>query len=238
MKKELLVFTILAGLAGASQAEPTEDLANAAKKLSSAKNYTWSSSRAFGDREPRTTTGQMGSGGHTLLKIPMRDSSIEVLIRNEKAAIKTDAGWQLASSEAKGDENRRLRFLARMATGYEAPTKRVAELIAGIADLKVEEGAYHGTLTEDAAKKLLTFRRRGRGQGGEQREPPAINGASGSVKIFIKDGVLTKYELNVRGKVTFNDQERDMNRTTTVEFSKVDSTSFEIAEEAAGLLAP
>ena len=40
------------------------------------------------------------SGGHTLINYPIRDSSIEVLIRNGKAAIKTDDGWQVADAEA------------------------------------------------------------------------------------------------------------------------------------------
>ena len=57
------------------------------------------------------------------------------------------------------------------------------------------------------------------------------------MKLTVADGVVTKYELTLNGKMTFNDQERDIGRTTKVEFSKVGSTSFDIAEEAAGLLA-
>jgi hypothetical protein len=236
MKKELIIGTLITGLLGAAHAEPAKDLADAAMKLSAAKNYTWTSARAFGDREPRSTTGKTGSGGHAQLTIPGRDSSIDVLIRNGKAAFKTDEGWQLASSEAEGDENRRFRYLAYMASNYEAPTQRVTELISGITDLKVAEGGtYSGVLTEDGAKKLMSFRRRGRG--GDDREPPAIAGAGGSVKFVVTNGVLTKYELTLSGKMTFNEQERDIGRESTVEFSKIGGTSFDIAEEAAGLLA-
>jgi hypothetical protein len=237
MKQELLICTLVAGLFGVATADPAADLSSAAKKLAAAKSYTWTSSSAFGDREARVTSGKTGSGGHTLITYPMRDSSIDVLIRNGKAAFEGEDGWQLASAEAEGDENRRLRFLAGMASRYEAPTKRVAELLEGIGDLAVEEGTYRGKLTEDAAKALMTFRGRGRGRGGEQREPPPITGAGGSVMLIVKDGLVTKYELTLKGKMTFNEQERDISRTTTVEFTKVGFTSFDISEEAAGLLA-
>jgi len=237
MKKQLLICTLFAGFIGAAQAEPAQDLAAAAKKLTAAKNYTWSSSSAWGEREARTTSGKTGSGGHTHLTIPMRDNSVEVLIRGGKVAFKSDDGWQIASADAEGDENRRFRFLARMAANYEAPTKRLAELIEKAGDLKVEEGTYSATLSEEAAKEMMRFRGRRRGRDGQDRQPPPINGAAGSVKFLVKDGTLTKYELSLSGKMTFNDQERDISRTTTVEFSKVDSTSFDISEEAAGLLA-
>jgi hypothetical protein len=58
------------------------------------------------------------------------------------------------------------------------------------------------------------------------------------VTFTVTDGVLAKYALTLSGKMTFNDQERDISRTSTTSFSEVGSTSFDIAEEAAGLLAP
>jgi len=232
MKKELLICTVFTALLGVAQADPAEDLANAGKKLAAAKNYTWASSSKWGDREARVTTGKTGSGGHTHLTIPMGDNSLEVLVRNGHVAFKGEAGWQLASAEAEGEENRRLRFLGRMAANYESPAKRVEEVIAGIQELKAEEGAYRGRLSEETAKNLMSWR--GRGGGGEA---PAIAGAAGSVVLHVADGMVTKYELTLSGKMTFNDQERDISRTTTIEFSEVGSTSFDIPEEAAGLLA-
>jgi hypothetical protein len=234
MKQQVIISIMVAGLFGVATADPAADLAGAAKKLASAKNYSWSSSSAFGDRDARVTSGKTGSGGYTLMTFPMRENSIDVLMRNGAAAFKGEDGWQIASADAEGDENRRLRFLAGMASRYEAPTKRVSELVEGLGDLAMEEGVYSGTLNEDAAKELMAFR--GRGRRGDQQEPPPITGAAGSVKIYVSDGVVTKYELTLKGNMTFNDQERDISRTTTVEFSKVGSTSFEIAEEAAGLL--
>ena len=57
------------------------------------------------------------------------------------------------------------------------------------------------------------------------------------MKFVVTNGVLTKYELTLNGKMTFNEQERDIGRKSTVEFSEIGGTSFDIAVEAAGLLA-
>lgn len=231
MKEKVIICTLSFGLASFVVADPAEELAEAAKKLASAKSYTWSSATVFGDREPRVTSGMTGAGGHTKLAIPMRDDSIEVVMRGESAVFKTDEGWRLASADAEGDENRRLRFLGRMLSNYEAPTARVSELVEAAEGLKAEEGAYVATLREETAKDMMSWRRRGGGDG------PAISGASGSVKFSVKDGMVTKCELTLNGKVTFNDRERDISRTTTMVFREIGSTSFDIAEEAAGLLA-
>ncbi|MCH1928225.1 hypothetical protein L6232_25865, partial [Shewanella sp. C31] len=61
--------------------------------------------------------------------------------------------------------------------------------------------------------------------------------AGGTVTFTITDGVLTGYETTLTGKMTFNGEERDVNRTTKVSFTGVGSTTFDIPEAAAGLLA-
>ena len=45
-------------------------------------------------------------------------------------------------------------------------------------------------------------------------------------------GVLVKYQIKVAGHVEFNGNERDVDRTTTVEIKDVDKTKIEIPEEA------
>lgn len=238
MKTQLLTCSLVAGLLGSAVADPAADLKAAVAKLASAKNFTWSSSSAWGDREARTTTAKRGSGGHTLLAFPGRDNTtIDVLLRNGKAAVKTDDGWKLADPDAEGDENRRLRWMGRMASRYENPMMRINEIVAGLGALKAQDGTYSAALTEEAAKGMMSFRRGGRGQGGEQPEPPAVQGAAGSVTLTVKDGVLTGYQLTLSGKMTFNDQERDIGRKYNVQFTNVGSTNFDISEEAAGLLA-
>jgi len=81
-------------------------------------------------------------------------------------------------------------------------------------------------LTEEGAKSLLTF---GPPRGGNA---PEISGAKGSVKFWVKDGALSKIQFNVQGKLSFNGNDRDVDRTTTVEIKDVGSTKVDVPEDA------
>ena len=78
----------------------------------------------------------------------------------------------------------------------------------------------------EGAKSQLMFRGRGGGNG------PEISGAKGSVKVWVKDGLIAKYEIMVKGTVSFNGNDRDIDRTTTVEIKDIGSTKVEVPEEA------
>ena len=66
-----------------------------------------------------------------------------------------------------------------------------------------------------------------RGGGG-----PEITNAKGSVKLWVKEGLISKYEIKVSGKMNFNGEDRDLDRTTTVEVKDVGTTKITIPEEA------
>jgi hypothetical protein len=92
--------------------------------------------------------------------------------------------------------------------------------------LKSADGVISGDLTEEGAKSLLTFGGRGGGGG------PEISGAKGSVKFWVKDGVLTKMETKVQGRMSFNGNDRDIDRTTTTEFKDIGTTTVNVPEDA------
>jgi hypothetical protein len=82
-------------------------------------------------------------------------------------------------------------------------------------------------LTEEGAKaQIFPGGRRGGGNG------PDISDAKGSVKFWVKDGMLTKYEVKVKGSISFNGSDRDIDRTTTVEIKDIGSTKIEVPQEA------
>src|SRR6267142_820242 len=92
-------------------------------------------------------------------------------------------------------------------------------------EVKKESEVYSGDLTEEGAKTLLTFRRRA---GSEA----SVTKPRGSVKFWVKDGELTKYEFNVKGTVSFNGNDFDQDRTTMVEIKDVGKTKTEVPDEA------
>ena len=63
-------------------------------------------------------------------------------------------------------------------------------------------------------------------------EAPAVNDAKASVKFWLKDGALSKYELTTSAKITFNGEDRDVSRATTVEIKDVGTAKVDVAEDA------
>ena len=145
-------------------------------------------------------------------------------MKGEKAAVHREGEWQ-SLSDVEGGQGPG-RFMGAMIRNFKAPAAQVTELLSYIKELKKEDGVYSGDLSEEGAKKLLTFRRR---QGGEA---PNVANPKGSAKFWLKDGALTKYEFNVKGTVSFNGNDFENDRTTTVEIKDVGSTKVEVPDEA------
>ena len=63
---------------------------------------------------------------------------------------------------------------------------------------------------------------------------PTPRDAKGSVKFWVKDGQLTKFEVTVRGKITVGEDkhEVDISQTSTVEIKDVGSTRVVVPAEA------
>ena len=60
-----------------------------------------------------------------------------------------------------------------------------------------------------------------------------VSDAKGSVKFWLKDGSLSKYEYTVQGTVTVNGDDHDVNLKNTVEIKDVGTTKVTVPEEAA-----
>jgi hypothetical protein len=93
-------------------------------------------------------------------------------------------------------------------------------------DVQKTDDGWSGDLTEEGVKELMAFR----GRGGNQA--PEIKNAKGNAKLSAKDGTISKIVYQVQGTVTFNNEDRDINRTTTIDISEVGTTKVEVAEEA------
>jgi len=212
-----------------AQAAAKDDLAKAIKQLADAGSYSWKTTSESAQFNPGPTVGKMNKEGVTVLSRSFGDNAFQTVHHGEKAAMETQDGWRsLAELEADQGDNRG-RFMARMLRNFEPPAAEAAELLKAAGDVKLSEGTYAGALGEEKVKEMLSFRRRGGGGGGEG---PAVSGAEGSVKFWIENGMLKKYQYAVKGTVNWNNQDRDVDRTTTVEISDVGSTQVEVPEAA------
>jgi len=209
-------------------AAPKDDVIAAAKKLGDQPNYSWKTTVSVpeGSRfRPGPTEGKTEKDGFTHVTWSFGDNTTEVVLKGEKGAVTNqDGAWESLSEADQAEGFGRMR--AVLARNLKTPGVQASELAAGVKDLQKEGDACSGELTEAAAKTLLAF---GRRPGGDA---PEATGAKGSAKFWLKDGALTKYEYKVQGKMSFNGQERDVDRTTTVEIKDVGATKVSVPEAA------
>lgn len=231
MKTRLLLgaAVLLSGLLNAAESSPLNLVTNAAKALSSKPNYSWKTTVVVpeGSRwRPGPTEGKTEKDGYTHVTMTFGENKSEMVFKGEKGALNTpDEGWQ-SLAELENSEGRS-RFFARMLRNYKTPAVEAGELAAAVKELKKTDETYGGDLSEEKVKGLLTFR--GRGSGGDG---PEVSDAKGWAKFWVKDGLLTKFEYHVQGKVTFNNNEMEVDRKTTVEIKEVGTTKLSVPEEA------
>jgi len=236
MKKNLLLGTIalLAGSLLAADSTPKDDVTAAAKKLAESSNYSWKSTVDLGPNAqftPGPTEGKTEKGGFTWLSMTFNDNATEGVMKGTNVVVKTDQGWQTAAElggGGGGGGGNPGGFMARRMQTLKAPAAEINDLLSTAKEIKKDGDAYSSDLTEDGAKALLT-------QGGGRRggPPPTVTNAKGSVKFWIKDGALTKYESKVSGKRTNqNGDEVEVIRTTTTELKDIGTTKLIVPDEA------
>jgi hypothetical protein len=230
MNKHILFGTLalLTGSLIAANAAPKDDVMAAAKKLAGKDNYAWKQTTenagggGFGGGK---SEGKTEKDGYLWLSMTMRDNTVEAVKKGDKGVIKTEDGWQSLSEATSGDPGPAM-FIARRLQNFKAPAAQAEELAGKVKELKQDVDIYSGELTEEGAKSQLMFGGRGGGNA------PEISGAKGSVKFWIKDGLLSKYEIKVKGTVSFNGNDRDIDRTTTVEIKDIGSTKIQVPDDA------
>jgi hypothetical protein len=229
--KTSIVFGIIALTAAslvAAESSPKDDVSNAAKALGEKASYSWKTTVAVPAESrfhPGPTEGKTEKDGATRVKMTFGDNTTEFVMQGGKSAVHTeDGGWQSLSEL---DDQGPGRFLGGMIRNFRAPAAQASELAAQSKELKKDGDVYSADLTDEGAKALLQFR------GGNA----TVSDAKGSVKFWVKDGILTKYEFKVAGKVSFNGNDRDVDRTTAVEIKDVGATKVEVPDEAKKKLA-
>ncbi|HON07403.1 MAG TPA: hypothetical protein PLW02_04790 [Verrucomicrobiota bacterium] len=213
-----------------------DEVKSAIKNLADKPNYSWTTTVKSGGGQPGRfapgpTEGKTEKGGITYLTMTRGDQKTEALVKGAKSVVKTQDGWQETAAPGAGGQpggrGQRGAFMGRMLQNYKVPSVQAEELISKVKELKKDGDAYIGELTEDGVKQLLMP---GGGRGGQNAPTPA--NAKGTVKFWVKDGVLVKYEFNVQGTMTFNNNDINIDRTTTVEIKDIGTTKIDVPDEA------
>jgi hypothetical protein len=227
----LAVFA--AGSLFAADSNPKSDVLSAAAALGNETNYTWQATvvvPADSQFKPGPTDGKTEKDGYTTLTFSFGDNDTEAVTKGTNGAVKTEDGWKSLAEAMKADGNGGFNptmFIARMVQNYKTPAAEAASLANAATALTAGTNGISGDLTEAGAKELLAFRRRGNGG-----NSPTVTNPKGSVTFWLADGKLVKYQFHVAGTVSFNGNDRDVDRTTTVEIKDVNVTKIDVADDA------
>ena len=244
MIRRILFSTVavVAGTALVASAAPKDEVADAAKKLADAQNYSWKSTTeraggggGGGNFRMGPTEGKAEKGGPTHITMSFGDNTIEAVRQGEKGAVKTQDGWQSfeelrQNAQGGGGGGGGRGFFGMAFRNQKNPAEEAQDLVSKSKEIKKSGDAYEAELTDEGVQALLSFGGR-RGGNADNAPPPATN-ASGTVKFWVKDGQLAKYEYHVKGTRSFQGQDREIDRTTTVEIKDVGSTKVEVPAEA------
>lgn len=228
MKSKLLVgiLAVCAAQVWGADSAAKEQVMAAAKKLAE-QSYSWKTTVTApeGARfRSGPTEGKTEKGGFTHVKSTMGDNTYEMALKGEKTAISTDEGWQLTSElESAQGAGRGRAFMAR---NFRAPADQAIDALAFVKEFKKEGDVYAGTLSEEGVKSLISWRRRANTEG------PQVSDPQGTARFWVKDGVLAKYEIHVKGRMTFNNNDMDIDRTTVVEIKDAGKTKVELPDAA------
>ena len=107
------------------------------------------------------------------------------------------------------------------------PHEEIAIIVAGYTELKPEADGVSGTLSETNAKLLLVH-------AGQKDITPVR--ASGTFRLFLKEGQLVKYQVKLEGKLRIETRdgrrEVDVHETATTTIRDVGLTKFDVPDAA------
>jgi hypothetical protein len=238
MKPRILLVAALAVAAGVAQAAPAagpDDLKAAIHKLTQGGNYSWTVATSNeGETAERYSVGPLDgkTDKEGLTWIRTRETPpIEIVLKGQKMAVRMDEGWALENELASGAKVRghaNLSLLKNLKT-HNRPAAQAAALLKHAKDLKEGTPGYFVSPLDDAGIKEFLH------QSLRTKGTPEIDPLGGSVAFWIRDGVLLRYELTLRGTVTYpapaaSSWTADLK--TTVEVSGVGATTVDVPDEA------
>jgi len=244
MNRTMATLILALAAAAPAMADDKDDVKAAAKKLADSPNYSWVSTvKNNAENAGGPGAGRFGGGGPiegktekdgvTWVKMKQGETFFEAAFKGEKFAMKLKDQW-MGTGDVPGGGAQPGRpdptmFMSRILKNIKPGASGVADSIDKLKNLKSEgDGVYSGEFTPEGAQEQLSPKIEGAPAGAS----PTITDGKGTIKIWIKDGLLVKIESTLQGKMTFRNQEREINRTTTTEIKDVGSTKIELPDEA------
>jgi hypothetical protein len=201
-----------------------QQVTDAAAKLSDASSCSWRAvTNDIVTNTQQAQDGKTDQSGYTLLKMDVGGSLVRIMFKGRVGALNTGDGWRSADDLA--DQRRVARVLSSTIRGFKSPVLIAKQMAAKIKDLKPDEDALAGEVSGKDATDLLTALSSGRGRS-------QMANAKATVRFWIHDGVLSRYEVRATGTMTGrNGAETPFDQKFTVDFSDVGNTAVEVPDE-------
>ncbi|MEO7415031.1 MAG: hypothetical protein ABIZ81_16950 [Opitutaceae bacterium] len=245
------------------RSSPVDSAILAAMNLREAGNYQWTST-VEDDGRFYVIEGKTRKDGYTLVNMPMvgsiqrkiggsgADMQRAVFKGDMDFVVETPDGWKtqaelaaVAVAPRRGSHAGARRRPASaggggaIGPGHPAfrysnlqlnlshPHDELGIIVGSYSEIRPDAAGACGTLSEQGAKLLLVHP-------GQNEITPLR--ASGTFKLWLKDGVLVRYEVQLAGTISVgvgsNRWEISLRQTTTTEVKAVGTTPFEVPEEA------
>lgn len=232
----VLLLATLLWLTGAYAADPPEALKAAVEKLAKGSNYTWTTTFTFPDApiHPGPLNGQIDTNGFLLVSQNIGRGDFEAVIKDGIGVLKLPVGWLGAQEIVDGNPAGAVGpafLMSRVLFNVRRPDIQTAELLKmGASFTKDDQGVIIEQLGE---KDVVTLIRNGV-TGRPNPQPPPLKAAKGSVKYWLNDGLIGKYEINLQAQMLPSAHERavDFKPTTTVEITNVGITKVVVPDAA------
>lgn len=223
----------------AAKAKVTDAIA----KLKAADNYAWTVTTVNPNAQnpPAAIKGKTSKDGYIWTTSEGMNGPVDTVTKGTVSANNRGGDWAAArggrGGRGGGGRGGRGGAAAPAAPATEADTllKLAKDITAG------DAGLFSGDYTDEgaSAQALASGGRGGRGGGGGGGggAAPTAKNAKGSVKFWVKDGMLVKYTSQVKGTVVAEGQDdRPVDVTRTTEIAGVGSTKFEIPAAAKAIV--
>jgi hypothetical protein len=211
------VFASFATLRAANSSA-LDEVQNAAQKLAAADNYSWTIT-SDSSLLSSPSHGKAESEGFACLDFPTQDHGTQAILKDDRGMIKTPAGWKWLGDADDNVEVPVCRWITEWRLHiYTLPAREAWNFANHVEDLTVSNGIYSGLL------------------------PNSGNFAQDvkcTVKFWIQDGVLTKYQVNCKGTIKAIHgltKDQHIDQTTTVEIQDIGTTKIAVPEEVKGKL--
>jgi hypothetical protein len=153
--------------------------------------------------------------------------ALVAVTKGDRAVIQSDTGWKTLAEMSRG-KDKPSADLVELANAR-TPADELAALSSKLSELKVEsDDSYSGKLDAADAKAIMAFLVKHRAPMPNME----VSSASGSLRIWLKDGLLRKYVLTTAGAISLPFGKKEINRIATVSITDFGTTQLEVPAEA------